>query len=134
MRPAIVLFDGTCAFCERSLVFVAKRDTAGYFQFGASQTPEGAQILARHGITPAEVASTIILIEDGQVFMKSSAALRIARRMRWPWPLATIFLAVPRVIRDAVYMTVSRNRHRLMGNANVCAVPPPELRGRIITS
>lgn len=130
---AIVLFDGTCAFCERSLVFVAKRDTARYFQFGASQTPEGAEILARHGIT-TEVASTIILIEDGRVFTKSSAALRIARRMRWPWPLATIFLAVPRFIRDAVYMTVSRNRHRLMGNADVCAVPPPELRGRIITS
>ena len=130
---AIVLFDGTCAFCERSLVFVARRDSAGYFRFGASQTPEGAEILARHGIT-TEVASTIVLIEDGRVFMKSSAALRIARRMRWPWPLAAIFLAVPRVIRDAVYMTVSRNRHRLMGNADVCAVPPPELRRRIITS
>ena len=133
MRPAIVLFDGTCAFCERSLVFVARRDTTNYFQFGASQTPEGAEILARYGVN-ADTASTIVLIEDGRVFTKSSAALRIARRMRWPWPLAAVFLAVPRFIRDAVYMTVSRNRHRLMGRQDVCAVPPPELRRRIITS
>ena len=132
MKP-IVLFDGTCAFCERSILFVAKRDPAGHFRFGASQTPEGGQILAQYGVT-AEAVRSMVLIEDGRVFMKSSAALRIARRMQWPWPLATMCLAVPRLIRDAVYMLISRNRHRLLRNADVCAVPPPELRGRIITS
>jgi len=129
----IVLFDGSCAFCERSIVFVAKRDPARRFRFGASQTPEGAEILARHGVA-AESASTVVLIEDGRVFTKSSAALRIARRMSWPWPLAAVFLAVPRFIRDAVYTTIARHRHRLMGTTSVCAVPPPELRSRIITS
>jgi predicted DCC family thiol-disulfide oxidoreductase YuxK len=101
---------------------------AGHFRFGASQTPEGGQILAQYGVT-ADAVRSMVLIEDGRVFMKSSAALRIARRMQWPWPLAAMCLAVPRLIRDAVYMLISRNRHRLLRNADVCAVPPPELRG-----
>ena len=46
----IVLFDGTCAFCERSVVFMARRDPGAYLRFGASQTPQAEALLARHGI------------------------------------------------------------------------------------
>ena len=130
-RTAIVLFDGTCAFCERSVTFIARRDPAGYFRFGAAQAPEAAGLLARYGIS-TESARSIILIENDRVFLRSTAVLRIARRMRWPWPLATAFLLVPRVIRDGVYSLIARLRHRIAGR-QVCAVPPPELRGRLIT-
>jgi predicted DCC family thiol-disulfide oxidoreductase YuxK len=128
---AIVLFDGTCAFCERSVTFVARRDPSGYFRFGAAQAPEAADLLARYGIS-AETSRTIILIENDRVFLRSTAVLRIARRLRWPWPIAGLFLAVPRVVRDGVYSAISRLRHRIAGR-EVCPVPPPELRGRLIT-
>jgi predicted DCC family thiol-disulfide oxidoreductase YuxK len=130
-RTAIVLFDGTCAFCERSVTFVARRDPAGYFRFGAAQAPEAAGLLAKYGIS-AESSRTILLIEDDRVYLRSTAVLRIARRMRWPWPLASAFLAVPRVVRDGVYSAIARVRHRIAGR-QVCAVPPPELRSRLIT-
>jgi predicted DCC family thiol-disulfide oxidoreductase YuxK len=127
----IVLFDGTCAFCERSVKFIARRDPDAYFRFGASQSPEARALLARHGLT-RESARSIILIEDGQVFLRSTATLRIAKRLAGPWAFAGHLLAVPRPIRDAVYRVVSAVRLRLAGRSNACEIPPPEIRQRML--
>jgi predicted DCC family thiol-disulfide oxidoreductase YuxK len=127
----VVLFDGTCAFCERSVRFIARRDPAGYFRFGASQTPPAAALLAQHGYT-RDSARSIILIEDGSVYLRSTAALRIARRLTWPWSMAAAALVVPVPIRDAVYRVVAAIRHRIAGRSNACEIPPPEIRQRLI--
>jgi predicted DCC family thiol-disulfide oxidoreductase YuxK len=128
---AIVLFDGTCAFCEGSVKFIAKRDPHGYFRFGASQSPSAAGILAEHGLA-RDGARSIVLIEDGQVYLRSTASLRIARHLRFPWSLARVFLIVPRPLRDGVYRIVAAVRHRLAGTSNACEIPPPEIRERLI--
>jgi predicted DCC family thiol-disulfide oxidoreductase YuxK len=130
MEGAIILFDGTCAFCERSVRFIASRDD-GYFRFGASQNPEGRALLASYG-TSRETARSLILIEHNQVFMRSTATLRVAARMRAPWRYAAVLLAVPVPIRDAVYRVVAAIRHRVAGPSNACEVPPPEIRTRLI--
>ena len=127
----IVLFDGTCGFCEGSVRFIAKRDPGGYFRFGASQTPRAAEILAAHGLT-REQTKSIVLIEDGQVYLRSTATLRIARRLPFPWRLAGGLLYVPRPLRDAAYAVVARVRKRLAGTSNACEIPPPEIRRRLI--
>jgi predicted DCC family thiol-disulfide oxidoreductase YuxK len=127
----IILFDGTCAFCERSVRLIADRDN-GYFQFGASQNPEGGALLARFG-TSREAAKSIILIEDDRVYLRSDAVLRIARHMRAPWSYASILLGIPRPIRDLVYRIVAAVRVRIAGTSNACAVPPPEIRDRLIS-
>jgi len=128
---AIVLFDGTCAFCEGAVKFIANRDPAGYFRFGASQSPQGAALLASHGLT-REMTRSLVLIEDGQVYLRSTASLRIAKRLKAPWHLAGGLLIVPRPLRDPVYRIVAAIRHRLAGRSNACEIPPPELRGRLI--
>ncbi len=127
----IVLFDGTCAFCEGAVRFVARRDPDAYFRFGASQTPRGQALLAEHGVSH-EAARSLVLIEGGQVYLRSTASLRIARHMTRPWPVFTLFLAVPRPMRDAVYRVVAAVRHSLAGRSNACEIPPPEIRNRLI--
>jgi predicted DCC family thiol-disulfide oxidoreductase YuxK len=128
---AVVLFDGTCAFCEGAVTFIARRDPAGYFRFGASQTPEGQALLKRYGLG-AEQARSIVLIEDGQVYLRSTASLRIAQRLAPPWSLLGAALVVPRPLRDAVYRLVAAVRHRIAGRSNACEIPPPEIRSRLI--
>lgn len=128
-----MLFDGTCAFCEGSVRFIARRDPAGYFRFGASQSPQAARLLAEHGISP-DMARSIVLIEEGQVYLRSTASLRIAKRLGLPWSLAGVFLAVPVPLRDAAYGVVARIRHRIAGRSNACEVPPPEIRSRMISA
>ncbi len=128
----IILFDGTCAFCERAVIFIATRDPEGYFRFGASQAPEAAALLAPYGLS-RETARSIILIEDGQVYLRSTASLRIAARLTWPWSAARVLLWVPRPLRDLAYRIVAAIRHRLAGRSNACEIPPPEIAARLIT-
>lgn len=130
MPRGIILFDGTCAFCERSVRFIATRDH-GYFKFGASQNPEGRALLAQYG-TSREATRSLILIEDDEISLRSTAVLRIARRMTAPWRWGSVFLLVPRPIRDAVYRVVAAIRHRIAGQSNACEIPPPEIRARLI--
>lgn len=127
----IVLFDGTCAFCERAVVFIASRDPQAYFRFGASQTPEAAALLAPYRVS-RETARSIILIEDGQVYLRSTATLKIAARLTPPWSWARIFLWVPVPIRDAAYRVIAAIRHRVAGRSNACEIPPAEIRARMI--
>lgn len=130
MASAIILFDGECAFCEGSVRFIARRD-GGYFRFGASQTPEAAALLAAHGTTRA-ASRSIVLIEDGQVYLRSTASLRIAQRLSAPWRWAGVLLGIPRPIRDAAYGVVAAVRVRIAGRSNACEIPPPEIRARMI--
>ena len=132
MSHSIILFDGTCAFCERSVVFIANRDRAGHFRFGASQSPEAAVLLAEHGLT-RETTRSLILLEGGHAYLRSTASLRIAARLTFPWSLARVFLFVPGPIRDAVYRVIAAIRHRIAGRSNACEIPPPEIRARMIT-
>jgi predicted DCC family thiol-disulfide oxidoreductase YuxK len=130
LSSGVILFDGTCAFCEGSVRFVSARDR-GYFRFGASQNPAGQELLTAFG-RQNDAAGSLILIEDGQIYMRSEAVLRIARRMTAPWNWAQAFLIVPVGIRDAVYRFVAANRHRIAGTSNACEIPPPEIRSRLI--
>jgi predicted DCC family thiol-disulfide oxidoreductase YuxK len=127
----IILFDGTCAFCERSVRFIATRDN-GHFKFGASQNPEGQAILQRFGTT-REAARSIILIEDDRIYLRSDAVLRIARHMQAPWKYASALRIIPRPIRDVFYRAIAATRHRIAGRSNACEIPPPEIRSRLIT-
>jgi predicted DCC family thiol-disulfide oxidoreductase YuxK len=128
---AVILFDGTCAFCEGSVKFIARHDPHRYFRFGASQSAKGAELLATYGLT-REMTRSMVLIENGQVYLRSTASLRIARRLSFPWRLAAAFLWVPRPIRDGAYRLVAAVRHRIAGGSNACEVPPPEIRARMI--
>jgi predicted DCC family thiol-disulfide oxidoreductase YuxK len=131
LSSAVILFDGTCAFCERSVRFIATRDN-GYFTFGASQNPAGRALLARFGTT-REAARSIILIEGDHIYLRSDAVLRIAGHMSAPWKYARVFLFVPVILRDAVYRVVAAIRYRIAGTSNACEIPPPEIRERLIT-
>ena len=127
----IILFDGACVFCRGSVSFIANRDRTGYFRFGASQTPAAQQLLRDHGIDGSTTRS-IVLIERGRAYSRSTASLRIAQRLPFPWNLTGVFLLVPQPIRDAIYNLVAAIRHRIAGEAESCDIPPPAIKDRLI--
>ena len=127
----LVLFDGVCTLCNGLVTFVIARDSAGQFQFGALQSRGAARVLDLHGAVEP-LPDSLVVIDDGRVFTRSTAALRIARRLPFPWPLACAFLAVPRPLRDRIYDLVARRRYRWFGTRDHCMVPTPALRSRFI--
>jgi predicted DCC family thiol-disulfide oxidoreductase YuxK len=128
---SLVLFDGVCNLCNGFVQFVVARDPGGRFQFGALQSAAARRVLELHD-TPAPLPDAIVLVDDGQLFTRSTAALRIARRLTFPWPLAYAFIAVPRPLRDWIYDLIARHRYRWFGTRDHCMVPTPALRSRFI--
>ena len=127
----IILFDGECVFCRGSVSFIANRDRAGYFRFGASQTPAGQELLRDHGVDGSNTRS-IVLIERGRAYSRSTASLRIAQRLPFPWSMMGVLLLVPQPIRDAIYNLVAAIRHRVAGTVESCDIPPPAIKDRLI--
>jgi predicted DCC family thiol-disulfide oxidoreductase YuxK len=128
---AVVLFDGVCNLCNGAVNFIIDRDPDGYFRFAPLQSDAAERLLAGTD-TAGATLDTIILVEDGHVSMRSTAALRIARRLSGPWPLLAAFLAVPRPLRDAVYDWVAARRYRWFGRREKCRVPTLALKDRFL--
>lgn len=132
-RHAVILFDGVCNLCNGAVNFIIDHDPAGYFKLAALQSEAARPLLEEHGLS-ADVLDSLVLIEEGRAYQRSTAALRIVGRLRGPWPLLRVFLAVPRPLRDAVYDWVATNRYDWFGRRDKCRVPTPELRERFLAS
>ena len=127
-RPVIVFYDGVCGLCDRLVQFLLKRDTQDQFRFAALQSPVASVVLGRHGADPAELNTLYVALNmnesDERILNRSDAALHILRRLGGVWgAFARVGRAFPRVLRDAVYNTIARNRYRLFGQVEHCTIP-----------
>ncbi|MDB4975164.1 MAG: thiol-disulfide oxidoreductase, partial [Myxococcaceae bacterium] len=128
----LILFDGVCNFCNSSVLFVVDRDPEERFMFAALQSDAGARTLREHGLADLPL-STMALVEGEHIWLRSDAALRVARGLRWPWPLLFHLLRwVPHSLRDAAYSYFARHRYVWFGQSEQCRVPTPELRRRML--
>ena len=125
MRPyALILFDGDCGLCNRVVRFVAAHDPAGRFRFASLQGEPGRRECERLGVRlPVGDPDTIVVTTEHHAWIRSDAAIEIARRLPWPWRAAFALRAVPAPVRDAAYRWVARNRFRWFGRADRCAPP-----------
>ena len=128
----IVLYDGVCGLCDRSVQIILRNDRRGRFRFAALQSDAGRALLDRFGLPP-QALDSIVLVDGDRVWRKSRAALRIARGMDAPWPLLWPLAIVPSRMADVFYDLVAKNRYRIFGKLDACMIPPPEVRARFLT-
>ena len=126
----IVFFDGVCNLCNAAVRFIIQRDPKAYFRFASLQSEIAAKKLPPDFREKA--GDSIVLLEDGKFFWSSTAALRIARRLRAPWPLLYAGILIPRFLRNPIYGWIARNRYRWFGKKDACELPTPELKGRFL--
>lgn len=134
-RPLIV-FDGVCVLCSRSMRFVAgheaaEDESATTLQFTAAQSPLGQALFAHFGLD-VEAFETVLLIEHGRALGKRDAIAGIARLLRWPWRVAAAYGVVPRGIADRGYDVLANRRYRLFGRTDACMRPDPSWAARVI--
>ena len=127
----IVIFDGVCNFCDRTVRFLMDRDRAGRFRFASNQSEAGSALLREHAVDPGKVDS-VFLVEGDRIWTKSAAALEITRRMPSAWKLLYGFVVVPRPIRDWFYDLFARNRYRMFGRSESCRLPTEAERSRFL--
>ncbi|MFC5471992.1 thiol-disulfide oxidoreductase DCC family protein [Cohnella suwonensis] len=128
---SIVLIDGVCHFCHGAAKFIIARDPKARFRFASLQSVTGESLLGEGGLSSTSM-DTFVLIENGKFYTKSTAALRIARRLAGGWPLLYAGIVVPKFARDAIYGFVAKRRYKWFGREDSCMLPTPDVRGRFL--
>jgi len=136
----LLLFDGECGLCDRTVRWVLDHDPGGALRFAPLQGETAPPLLARHGLAPRSGAGfdTMVLVEEPggpreRARVRSAAALAIGRYLGGGWRLlAGLAWLVPRPLRDAAYRLVARHRRRLFPAPAACGVPTPEERARFL--
>lgn len=131
MAHPVIFFDGVCNLCNAAVQFILKHDKAAVFKLAALQSDAARQLLADQPVNAA-ASNSILLLEDGRVYSRSTAALRIAKRLSGAWRLLYVFIIVPAFFRDFLYDLVARNRYRVWGKQDSCMIPAPELQERFL--
>ncbi len=128
---AIVLFDGECKFCNGSVNFIINHDKKGYFKFAPNQSEIAQDLFKKYDVDKANIDS-LVLIEDEKVYIYSTGALRIARKLNGLWSMFYGFILVPAFIRNFFYKQFAKVRIKLFGTQDACMMPTPEIRERFL--
>ena len=130
-KEAIILFDGICNLCNSSVSFVLKNDDKNQFLFASLQSDAAQKLLLQFNQENDKMKS-LVLIESGKVYDKSTAALRIGKKLKSPWNFLYFFIVVPKVIRDFVYNIIAKKRYIWFGKRDSCLVYSGEYKNRFI--
>jgi predicted DCC family thiol-disulfide oxidoreductase YuxK len=124
-----VFYDGDCVLCSKTVIFLLKVDKKKRLKFAplSGTTSESLSI----GIS-ASNQSTVVFYHHGTLFYRSSAALKIANQLPFPWPLLSIFFLIPAFFRDYIYNVIGRNRYKWFGKNETCFVKHPNFEDRFL--
>ncbi len=131
MDNNIVLFDGICNLCNASVQLIIKNDRKGVFSFSPLQSDFSKRIL-KHKKSSDQIPDSLVLIENNRVFFRSTAALKIARKMDRLWPLFYMFIIIPEPIRNFFYDQIAKQRYRVFGKKESCMLPSVEIESRFL--
>ncbi len=131
-QQKIILFDGVCNLCNGSVIFVLKREKKPVFKFASIQSEAGRKLLEWCGLS-SNYNEAVILIDNGKIYLGSSAALKIGQELSFPWNvLASVGFMVPKFIRDRIYAQIAQHRYQWFGKRDVCMIPTKNLRTRFL--
>ncbi len=127
----ILIFDGLCNLCNGLVQFIIQRDHKGIFRFASLQSENGKKLLAQYGL-PIDTIDTLVLIENNEAYIRSTAALKIAPYLSGFWIWTKLLWLFPTFIRDWGYDFIARYRYRWFGKRERCMLPREEWRERFL--
>lgn len=124
-EPVVLVYDGMCAFCIRSLNVLKRFDAAGRLELVDST--DTALVAKRFPMLQgADFSEAMYGVADGRVYKGFDAF----RRAAWALPQGRAIaplLYVPGVPQTGrvVYAKIARNRRSFGCDSGVCELPPP---------
>lgn len=128
-RDPVVLFDGVCNLCNASVGFLLDHERGQHLSFASLQSTFGRGLAQRENAADLD---SMMLLEGGKLYTRSTAILRATRYLRVPYRWGYVLLLVPQPLRDFFYNWVARHRYRWFGRTETCRIPSPELAARFI--
>jgi predicted DCC family thiol-disulfide oxidoreductase YuxK len=119
----VLIYDGDCGFCTASARWIEQRLDPGY-----PVVPwQSIETLDAFGLTERDVTEAAYWIDvRGRAQRGARAIAHSLMASRRPWPVAGRVLLLPPIswLAALVYAWVARNRHRLPGATDACAIRP----------
>jgi len=131
MNYSVILFDGECNLCNKSVQFIIRHDIRKRFRFASLQSKMARTVIQNIDNKQGNLDS-VILVENDTIYTLSDAALRIACKLDGWWFLLYSFIVFPRFFRNAVYKYIAKNRYLWFGKRDACLLPTAELRERFL--
>ena len=128
----LLLFDGVCHLCNGAVRAVIKRDPQGVVKFAPLQSNAASRALEEAGQSLEDQPDSMILVDERGVHTQSTAMIRLAGVLGFPYSLLRVFIVIPRPVRDWIYSVVARNRYRWFGRRDACMAPSDDVRDRFI--
>jgi len=129
---SVVLFDGVCNLCEKTVQWIIRNDPCGHFHFASLQSTAARSLLQLLQHEDDSMSSVLVVI-DGKVHRKSQAALQICKRLGRAWPLLYYLLIwVPASVADKLYDYIGARRYRWFGRKSECWIPSAEIATRFV--
>ena len=130
----VLLYDGVCGFCNKSVQMILDHDRKGSMRFAALQSDYGAAVVGRH--PELRDVDSVVYVEQAsggeRVYVRSDAALKVATYLGGFWKIFLAARVLPRPLCDYFYDLFARNRYRFFGKYDTCLLPPPEVRSRFL--
>jgi predicted DCC family thiol-disulfide oxidoreductase YuxK len=111
--------------------FIIRQDKKNVFLFAPLQSKAGQKLLAEFNI-PGMQSNSMVVIDDGKVYTKSTAALILWNKLPFYWKWLQLFWILPKALRDGLYSIIATNRYKWFGKKEQCMVPSPEVKIRFL--
>ena len=128
MAGGIIIYDGICALCSRSVRFIVARDHEKYFKFMTLQSPDAQELMKSHDLK----GNSIVVVDNGNIYEHSDAILEICKHLKGGVKYLYYFKFIPKTVRNVVYKIIAKYRYQWFGKLQVCDIPSEEIRARLL--
>lgn len=127
----VTVIDATCGLCARGAKWIARNDSRSEFRIVPLQSHLGGALMRHFGMDPEDPLSWLYL-EDGLGYGGLDATMKVGARLGGVWRGLGLLRVIPAGIRDASYGFVARNRYKITGRADLCALPDADVQERLL--
>jgi predicted DCC family thiol-disulfide oxidoreductase YuxK len=130
-KHPVIFFDGVCNLCNSLVKIVIQLDRKQKLRFASLQSEAAEKILSQDPGLQAG-PDTLVYLENGKLYFKSDAVLRISRKIGGLLIIFQIGYVMPGPWRNWCYDLIARNRYRWFGQRKQCMVPNENIRKRFL--
>lgn len=127
----ILLFDGLCNLCNKSVIFIIRHNKSASIFFSSLQSNYSQDLIIKYKLPKMEL-STIFYIDNGKIYTKSTAWLKIFLQLDGLWPSLYLLIIFPRFLRNYIYDIIAKNRYTFFGKRDSCLIPSEQIKNRFL--
>lgn len=125
----VIFFDGYCNLCNRAVQWIIRHDKEGKYLLAPLNSAYAEKSIPSY---VRDSVDSIVLLEGGEIYLKSTAALIIAKNLSYWGMLLYGLIIIPPLIRNLIYDLIARFRYRWFGKQDTCMVPSPDIANRFL--